>query len=261
MPEWKGEKGSDVSDSVGSVVSSRSPIRGAVKSPSIPQYLSQVYWWAYVHPRAVRLFEREWLVNLILFGNYGRLRDKALASMADPVTGQVQGRTLQVACVYGDLTPRLARRLSDQARLDVVDILPVQLNNLKAKLPSLERVRLQQSDAAELPQADAQYDQTLLFFLLHEQPEDVRRATLSEAMRVTRPGGRLVIVDYHRPVKWHPLRPLMKLVFRKLEPYAMDLWNRDVTSYLPDGHDQFEITKKTFFGGLYQLIELNKAKH
>ena len=62
----------------------------------IPHYLRQVYWWAYVHPRAVRLFERDWLVNLILFGNYARLRDAALGEMGATVTG----RTLQVACVY-----------------------------------------------------------------------------------------------------------------------------------------------------------------
>ena len=29
----------------------------------IPAYLEKVYWWAYVHPQAVRLFERQWLVN------------------------------------------------------------------------------------------------------------------------------------------------------------------------------------------------------
>ena len=42
---------------------------------AVPGYLAETYWWAYVHPRAVRLFEREWLVNLILWGNFGRLRD------------------------------------------------------------------------------------------------------------------------------------------------------------------------------------------
>src|SRR4029450_13129871 len=41
---------------------------------AVPRYLQQVYWWAYVHPNAVHVFEREWLVNAILFGNYGRLR-------------------------------------------------------------------------------------------------------------------------------------------------------------------------------------------
>ena len=74
----------------------------------IPRYLEQVYWWAYVHPKAVHLFERDWLVNAILFGNYGRLRDAALAELGETVPG----RTLQVACVYGNLTPRLRDRLT-----------------------------------------------------------------------------------------------------------------------------------------------------
>src|SRR5215203_5561466 len=39
---------------------------------SVPRYLEEAYWWAYVRPRAVQLFEREWLVNLILFNNYVR---------------------------------------------------------------------------------------------------------------------------------------------------------------------------------------------
>ncbi len=34
----------------------------------IPRYLEHVYWWANVHPRGGHLFEREWLVNLVLFG-------------------------------------------------------------------------------------------------------------------------------------------------------------------------------------------------
>ena len=49
--------------------------------PGIPQYLETTYWWAYLHPNAVRIFEREWLVNLILWGNFKRLRDLALADL------------------------------------------------------------------------------------------------------------------------------------------------------------------------------------
>ncbi|HJV96894.1 MAG TPA: rhodoquinone biosynthesis methyltransferase RquA, partial [Albitalea sp.] len=187
------------------------------RSLAIPRYLEQVYWWAYVHPKAVHVFEREWLVNLILFGNYGRLRDAALAELGDTV----HGKTLQVACVYGNLTPRLRERLAPDAGLDVLDILPVQLKNLGQKLPPDERVALLHGDSSAIACPDASYDQLLLFFLLHEQPEHVRRATLSEAMRVVKPGGKIVIVDYHRPVALHPLRLLMTGVFRKLEPYAM----------------------------------------
>src|SRR5207344_2791816 len=97
----------------------------------VPPYLRQTYWWAYVHPNAVRFFERQWLVNLILWGNFGRLRDAAL----DALGRSLQGRTLQIACVYGDLTDRLRSRLNPGGGLDIVDVLRVQLDNLGRKLP------------------------------------------------------------------------------------------------------------------------------
>jgi len=220
----------------------------------IPRYLQQVYWWAYVHPKAVQVFEREWLVNAILFGNYGRLRDAALADLGSAV----RGRTLQLACVYGNLTPLLRERLAADARLDVVDVLPVQLRNLARKMPRDDRIALLQGDASALGGADARYDQALLFFLLHEQPEHVRRATLAEALRVVRPGGRIVIVDYHRPVKRHPLTLLMTGVFRHLEPYAMDLWRNEVEHFMPAHAKPASIVKQTFFGGLYQKLVITR---
>jgi len=222
------------------------------RTPLIPRYLEQVYWWAYVHPNAVRLFEREWLVSTILFGNYARLRDAAL----DELGQTVHGKTLQVACVYGNLTPRLVQRLAPDAQLDVVDILPIQLSNLREKLCGHARVGLLHGDSSSLACPDAIYDQVLLFFLLHEQPDAVRRATLAEAMRVVKPGGRIVIVDYHRPVALHPMRPLMRLVFRKLEPYAMDLWDHEVTDFFASDRRPLVVAKQTWFGGLYQKLVL-----
>lgn len=215
----------------------------------VPRYLEQLYWWAYVHPKAVQLFDREWLVSAILFGNYARLRDAALDELGETISG----RTLQVACVYGDLTRRLRERLVSGARLDVVDILPVQLRNLGKKLPPDKRIVLRQGDASELSSADAQYDRALLFFLLHEMPENVRRATLAEAVRVLKPGGKLVIVDYHRPLRLHPLRPLMHQVFRYLEPYALDLWAHEIEHFMPSGA-RAAFVKRTYFGGLYQRL-------
>jgi ubiquinone/menaquinone biosynthesis C-methylase UbiE len=218
----------------------------------IPRYLEQVYWWAYVHPNAVQLFEREWLVNLILFGNYGRLRDAALDDLGQTVTGH----TLQVACAYGNITPNLRQRLAPDAHLDVVDILPIQLLNLAGKMPADDRVCLMQGDSSSLAFPDASHDQVLLFFLLHEQPESVRRATLSEALRVAKPGGKIVIVDYHRPAWWHPLRLLMTGVFRKLEPYAMDLWDNELAAFMPANTTVASIEKQTYYGGLYQKLVL-----
>lgn len=226
----------------------------ALAAPVVPSYLEQVYWWAYVHPNAVQVFERDWLVNTILFGNYARLRDAALAELGTSIRGNI----LQIACAYGNLTPTLVQRMAPEAQLEVVDILPIQLSNLQKKIPAHSRVALVQSDSASLPYSDASQDHVLLFFLLHEQPETVRRATMAEALRVVKPGGKVVIVDYHRPIRMHPLRLLMRVIFHRLEPYAMDLWNNEITSYLPTPGVFKSIKKETFFGGLYQKLVLIK---
>jgi ubiquinone/menaquinone biosynthesis C-methylase UbiE len=231
---------------------------------AVPQYLAEAYWWAYLHPRAVHLFERQWLVNLILWGNFARLRDAAIGALG----GELPGRTLQVACVYGDLTRRIAGCLAQGAELHVVDVLRVQLDNLARKLPvgllssrgceGQERpaVTLIQGDSAALELHSASYDRALLFFLLHEQPAEVRRRTLAEALRVVKPGGRIVIVDYHRPHWLNPLYWPMVGVLRALEPFALDLWRSGLASWLPRGLDLAAMHKQIFFGGLYQLVSI-----
>lgn len=218
----------------------------------MPEYLKQTYWWAYVHPRAVYVFERQWLVNLILWGNFARLRDEAL----DALGQQLDGRTLQIASVYGNLSARLRERLAPEGKLDVVDILPVQLDNLARKLPVDPRIALHQGDSSALPMASGSYDRALLFFLLHEQPEDVRRKTLAEALRVLKPGGTLVIVDYHRPSAFSPLYWPMQGILRTLEPYAMDLWRQPIDEFLPKDVAIASIERSTSFAGLYQLLKI-----
>ena len=218
--------------------------------PPVPDYLNQHYWWTYVHPRAVRVFERRWLVNLILWGKYLTMRDAALAELGETLPG----RTLQVACVYGDLTPRLAARVPPGSQLDVIDVLPVQLSNLRAKLPADAPVRLLRMNSAELRIADATYDRALLFFLLHEVPRPVREATLREALRVVKPGGKLVIVDFARPYPWHPLKYLWHPVLTRLEPFAPDLWTLPVDTWLPESHRQLVVSRRGYFGNFYQKL-------
>jgi ubiquinone/menaquinone biosynthesis C-methylase UbiE len=220
----------------------------------IPPYLQETYWWAYVHPNAVRVFERQWLVNLILWGNFARLRNAALEALDPPE----RGRTLQVACVYGDFTARLEARVTTRmGTLDVVDVLPIQLDNLRRKLGAQSSARLLQRDAAQLGIEAATYDRAVLFFLLHEMPAEVRRSVLAEAVRVLAPGGRLVIVDYHAPRGWHPLRGVMRWILRRLEPYALDLWEAEVDQWLPAGARV--VSKRTCWGGLYQQLEVTRG--
>jgi ubiquinone/menaquinone biosynthesis C-methylase UbiE len=223
---------------------------------NVPHYLSAHYWWAYVHPRAVQVFERQWLVNLILWGNYPRLSQSALDALGD----ELPGTTLQVACVYGDLTERLcARAAAGRGRVDIIDVLPIQLENLRSKLPPGAPARLLPMNSADLMMPAGCYDRALVFFLLHEQPRHVRARTLAEIARVVKPGGTIVVIDYARPRWWNPLRYLWGPVLALLEPFALDLWRSEPTAWLPPawrGH----LRKRSFFGGLYQQLVIANSE-
>ena len=222
---------------------------------AIPEYLQKTYWWAYLHPNAVRVFERQWLVNLILWGNFARLRNAALHEMGEVIDTKV----LQVACVYGDFTEHLVRRLGPNGSLDVVDVAPIQIRNLQNKLSDQSQVAVLRQDSSELHFEDASHDAVVVFFLLHEQPVEVRRKTIAEALRVTRPGGKLVFVDYHRPVAVSPFRYLMVPVLTLLEPFAMDLWRGEISDWLPPEIGVAKVVKQTYFGGLYQKVVVTRA--
>lgn len=220
-------------------------------STAIPDYLQATYWWAYIHPLGVRVFERQWLVNLILWGNYKRLCDAVLHGY-----GPLSGRSLQIACAYGDLTPRLAENVGIDGTLEVIDILPIQLDNLARKLAKDDSVKLHCMDSTSLQFPDKHFDRALLFFLLHEQPLAVRIKTLAEAVRVIHPGGTLTIVDYAGPGRFNPLRYFMAPVLALLEPFARDLWNEEVSTWLPQDVNIVLVRKQRFFGGLYQMLTL-----
>ncbi|RBP02889.1 methyltransferase family protein [Roseiarcus fermentans] len=228
--------------------------RGAVAE--VPAYLEKVYWWTYVRPWAIRLFERQWLINAIVFGNYARLRDKALDLLGP---ARLSGRTLQIACAYGDLTNRLAARVQEgEGHLDVIDVVPAQIENMHGKLPPGAPVRGLVMDSADLDLPDGRYDRAVLFLLLHEQPDDWRRKTLAEAWRVVRPGGRIVIVDYARPKWWSPFRYIMPPALALLEPFALDIWRDEIQTFLHPAATVRSLRRESVFAGLYQAVVIER---
>ncbi|QID19139.1 class I SAM-dependent methyltransferase [Nitrogeniibacter mangrovi] len=215
---------------------------------TIPDYLERTYRWAYLNPRTVAWLDRPAVVSAILWGNARRLMCAAVDQF-EP--GQ---RVLQAACVYGDFTRLLACRLGEQGDLLVIDAAPVQLDNLRRKLAGHQvRTRCADLAAADPGIAPGGMDGVACFFLLHEVPPAARRRIVDTLLASVRVGGKVVFTDYHRPACWHPLRPLMALVFRRLEPYAASLQAADIAALSPRAAG-FDWRKTTVFGGLYQQV-------
>jgi len=57
----------------------------------------------------------------------------------------------------------------------------------------------QVGDAAALPFKDDSFDISVISFALHDMPRPMREAVLEEMVRVTVPGGNIVIADYELP--------------------------------------------------------------
>jgi demethylmenaquinone methyltransferase/2-methoxy-6-polyprenyl-1,4-benzoquinol methylase len=84
-------------------------------------------------------------------------------------------------------------------------------------------------DATALPFPAGRFDLACISFALHEMPATIRERVLLEMMRVTRPGGRIVVVDYALPRnavgRW--------LVFHLVKLYERDHYAEFVRADLP----------------------------
>lgn len=221
------------------------------KQTSVPDYLESVYHWSYLSPKNVYRLDREWIVRLILWGQHVKLRE---AVFRDIPKGS---KVVQCAAVYGKFSPLLAEHLGESGHLTVLDIAPIQTLITKDKLAPYTNTEVQLDDAssAKMP---ANASILLSYFLLHEVPDDYKQTILNNLLKQIPPKGKLILVDYHRPNNWHPLKAVMSLVFDTLEPFAKAFWNREIKEFAEDS-DRFKWEKTTFFGGMYQKVVVTRV--
>jgi SAM-dependent methyltransferase len=125
------------------------------------------------------------------------LRDRLHADIVLKEGEQV----LEVGCGVGAQLAILARQ--PVARLVGVDRSLEQLARARAVLAGLDRVELVQAQGEELPFADAEFDQVLLFFVLEHVADP--QAILREARRVLKLGGLLTVTEVNNPsLQVHP---------------------------------------------------------
>lgn len=146
------------------------------------------------------------------YRSLARIYDPATALFLDPVRRLVAdtlcrleaSTVLDVCCGTGRLVSRLRR---DGLFVVGADASPAMLDVARRALgPGI----CSRMDARSLAFADASFDATVITFALHENPEPDRLAMVGQMLRVTRPGGHVLLVDYQGP-PW-PRCPLGWLV-------------------------------------------------
>jgi len=210
--------------------------------------MTEVYDWAYVNPRWVRLLDRNIVVKTLLFGNDQRLIRAYLERIRPGM------RVWQVAHVYGDLVRRAASACGATGKFTLTDVTPIQLKHANTKLGDLPWANTQHADASQYRAPDA-CDLICSFFLLHEVPDKLKHKIVDNMLSQLPEHGEAIFVDYHKPVWWQPVRYILTWVNRLLEPFAESLWHKEISAYASHAED-FVWTKRTLFGGVYQIVQV-----
>ena len=149
-----------------------------------------------------------------------------------------------------------ALRIGKYGQYDIIDVSNIQIARCKAKYGNLySQIGYIHQNANEPLKNN--YDVVLLYMLLHEVPQVQKAKILNAALESVREGGKVVVIDYHEPAKWHPLRYFVRMFNRLYQPFAEMLWDREIASFVKD-KNKYIWRRSLYFGGMYQKVIINK---
>jgi demethylmenaquinone methyltransferase/2-methoxy-6-polyprenyl-1,4-benzoquinol methylase len=147
-------------------------------------------------------------------------------------------RVLDVATGTGDLAIELARRVAPGGEVVGSDFSEAMLARARTKpKPPGAELRFEWGDALELPFADCAFDAATVGFGARNF-SDLARG-LAEMVRVVRPGGRVVVLEFTSPTR-APLSLFYRLWFDRVVPLLGTLaGDADAYTYLPNSVKRF----------------------
>ncbi len=168
------------------------------------------------------------LMNDIMSFGIHRLWKRFAVERSGVRAGQ---RVLDLAGGTGDLAERLAARIGPQGEVVVADINASMLSRGRGRL--LDRgiagtVEFVQADAERLPFPDRYFDLVTIGFGLRNVTD--KQAALNEMFRVLKPGGRVLVLEFSRPVV-AGLKPLYDFYSFRILPLMGRAVADDADSY------------------------------
>jgi ArsR family transcriptional regulator len=144
---------------------------------------------------------------------FGRRADVALLGLLDE-----SWTVADLGCGTGAITQSLAPFVE---RVIAVDESGAMLTAAKKRLHGVENVDIRNGRLEALPLADGEVDVALLFLVLHYVIDPAR--VISEAVRVLRPGGRLLVLDM-MPHDRQDLRQAMGHQWQGFDAATLGAW-------------------------------------
>jgi demethylmenaquinone methyltransferase / 2-methoxy-6-polyprenyl-1,4-benzoquinol methylase len=196
--------------------------------------------------RIARVYDR--MNSVMTAGMHHRWRERA-ADLARLGSG---GSALDVACGTGDLAVELQRRVGESGRVVGLDFSERMLELAREKAPG---IRFDAGNALELPYADGEFDAVTVGFGARNF-SDLARG-LREMARVTRPGGRVGVLEITTPQR-PPLSWFFRAWFDRVVPLLGRLaGDRAAYSYLPSSVKRFpdprELAAELAASGLHDV--------
>lgn len=232
---------------------------GKVFKDGIPNYLADYYWWAYLWRPTTWFFDHQFIINLILFGQYEALLKESL----EHIRKLKPKRCLQFTSVYGKLVPEIQKAIDSP--LYVMDIADAQIDLLLRKTKGLHIAKM---NAERVAFADNSFDLVVVFFLLHEMPHHARERALKEVIRICQSDGHILLVEYGARPKHHWLHRffITRWLLGYFEPFLPEFWDLNLDQHLVQWGPEFNKSiqrqsHQSIFNGFYRvnLYSVNPA--
>lgn len=161
-------------------------------------------------------------MNAVLSVGNDALWRIATTRAVGPAAGE---RILDLAAGTGTSSAALAR---NGAEVVAADFSPGMIAVGREKYADRSDIQFVEADATDLPFADEEFDATTISFGLRNvvRPKDA----LAEMLRVTKPGGRIVICEFSTPT-FGPMRAAYNLYLERVMPLVAGVASSNAEAY------------------------------
>lgn len=219
----------------------------------LPKYLKAFYGWVYESRDWSDFFDNSIVQTIKSWGYNYRLRNSVLREIT-PKT-----KVLQMGVTFGPLIEEIADKIGANGEYDIMDVSKLQLQRVRSKFQYVyPQMRLLNKDVSKKFD-EKDYDVVICYMILHEVPPRTKVKIIENALNSIKENGKVVFVDYHNPLKYHPLRYFVRMYNRLRQPFAEKLWDLDIADYCKE-RLKYSWRKTTFFGRMYQKTVVRKKK-